>query len=224
MLIDDIAGLHRHCDILAWRVQEPMSEASAANKHLDHRRVAPEGLFRRPRLYLVGEAPGAEEAEQGRPFVGAAGTALRKMLEEAGIDPRQLRLANAIPFRPIEYSKDHKPRNRTPTIEEIDHYGATVLTDIRRSRPGMIVALGSRAARLFGELRSIRTARKAKLKFENHPLRITFHPAYVRRFGGWNGDLWHQTVADLRQAWEETTCVKRGKRATLCVTAKLVRR
>ena len=191
-----------------------MSEASAANKHLDHRRVAPEGPFRRPRLYLVGEAPGAEEAEQGRPFAGAAGSALRKMLKHAGIDPKQLRLTNAIPFRPIEYSKGCKPRNRTPTIEEIDHYGAAVLTDIRRSRPGMIVALGSTAARLFGESRSIRAARKAKLQFESHPLRITFHPAYVRRFGGWNGDLWHQTIADLRQAWKESAVHSAQKRGS----------
>ena len=201
-----------------------MAETRTANKRLDQRRVAPEGLFRRPRLYLVGEAPGAEEAEQGRPFVGPAGSALRKMLEQAGIDARRLRMANAIPFRPIEYSKGCKPRNRTPTIEEINRHGSAVLADIRRTKPAMIVALGRTAARLFGESRSIRVVRKMKLQFEGHPLRITFHPAYVRRFGGWNGDLWHQTVADLRQAWEETTCVKRGKRATLCVTAKLVRR
>jgi uracil-DNA glycosylase len=77
-----------------------MAEAIAANKRLDHRRVAPQGRFRRPRLYLVGEAPGAVEAAQGKPFVGPAVNALRKML----------RLANAIPFRPIGHSKDGKPR------------------------------------------------------------------------------------------------------------------
>ncbi|WP_334419675.1 MULTISPECIES: uracil-DNA glycosylase [unclassified Bradyrhizobium] len=180
-----------------------MAKTSAANKLLDHRRVAPEGLFRRPRLYLVGEAPGGEEAAQGKPFVGLAGNALRKMLEESGIDPGQLRLANVIPFRPIEHSKDHKPRNRSPTTEEIQFYGAAVLTDIRRSRPDVIVALGSTAARLFGESPSIRMARKAKRQFEGHPLRITFHPAYVRRFGGRNGDAWRQAVVDLRQAWKE---------------------
>jgi uracil-DNA glycosylase family 4 len=114
---------------------------SAASKLLDHRRVAPEGLFQRPRLYLVGEAPGAAEAAQGKPFVGPAGNALRKMLAESGIDPGQLRSANAIPFRPIEHSKDCKPRNRSPTTEEIQCYGAAVLNDIRRSRPGVIVAL-----------------------------------------------------------------------------------
>ena len=136
-----------------------MAEASIDNKHLDRRRVAPEGLFRRPRLYVVGEAPGAEESAQGRPFVGPAGRALREMLEEAGIDSKQVRLANAIPFRPIAYAKDRKPRNRSPTIEEVARYGAAVLTDIRRSKPGAIVALGSTAARLFGKPRSIQAAR-----------------------------------------------------------------
>jgi len=183
--------------------QEPMAKASVANTHLDYRRVAPEGLFRQPGLYVVGEAPGAEEVAQGRPFVGPAGRALREMLDGAGIDPQQVRLTNAIPFRPIAYSKDRKPRNRSPTIEEVGHYRAAVLTDIRRSKPGMVVALGSIAARLFGESRSIQAARKIRLQFESHPLRITFHPAYARRFGGRKGDVWRQAVADLRQAWEE---------------------
>lgn len=184
--------------------QEPMAEASSANKRLDHRRVAPQGRFRRPRLYLVGEAPGAVEAAQGKPFVGPAGNALRKMLKEGGIDPGQLRLANAIPFRPIEHSRDRKPRNRSPTTGEIQCHGAAVLTDIRRSKPAVIVALGSTAARLFGALQSVRAARKAKLQFEGRPLRVTFHPAYVRRFGGSGGDAWRDMVHDLRQAWDDS--------------------
>ncbi len=68
----------------------------------------------------------------------------------------------------------------------------------------MIVALGSTTARLFGASQSIRAARKAKLQSEGHPLRITFHPAYVRRFGGRSADAWRQMIADLRQAWEES--------------------
>lgn len=78
-----------------------MAEPSIDNKRFDRRRVAPDGLFRRPRLYLVGEASGVEESEQGKPFIGPAGRALRRMLQEAGIDPQQVRLANAVPFRPI---------------------------------------------------------------------------------------------------------------------------
>ena len=202
-----------HCCALAWRVQRPMAKTSTASKQLDPRRVAPEGPFRHPRLYLVGEAPGVEEAEQGRPFVGPAGSALRKMLEEAGINLGQLRLANVIPFRPIEYCKGRKLRNRTPTLEEIDHYGAAVLADIRRSRPGVVVALGSTAARLFGASRPIRASRKAKVQFGGCPVCITFHPAYARRFGGSNGDLWRKTVADLRRAWEESAVHVQSKSA-----------
>jgi DNA polymerase len=190
-----------------------MAETRTANKRLDQRRVAPKGLFRRPRLYLVGEAPGAEEAEQGRPFVGPAGCALRKLLEQAGIDLRQLRLANAIPFRPIEYTKKSKLRNRTPTIEEIDHYGAAVLTDIRRSKPRVVVALGSTAARLFKASRSIRASRKARLQFDGRPVQITFHPAYVRRFGGASGDDWRKMVADLRRAWKASAKHSNGARS-----------
>ncbi|MEH2505978.1 uracil-DNA glycosylase family 4 [Bradyrhizobium sp. AZCC 1578] len=190
-----------------------MAEASTANKRLDQRRVAPEGLFRRPRLYLVGEAPGAEEAEQGRPFVGPAGCALRKLLEQAGIDLRQLRLANAIPFRPIECTEKSTLRNRAPTIEEINQYGAAVLTDIRRSKPRVVVALGSTAARLFRASRSIRASRKAKLQFDGRPLQITFHPAYVRRFGGSSGDAWRKMVADLRRAWKVSAMCSNGARS-----------
>lgn len=183
-----------------------MAQTSTSHKRLDQRRVAPEGLFRRPRLYLVGEAPGAEEVEQGRPFVGPAGNALREMLDQVGIDFKQLRLANALPFRPVERKKKSKKnsklRNRAPTIEEINRYGAAVLTDIRRCRPRVVVALGSTAARLFGASRSIRASRKAKLQFDGRPLQVTFHPAYVRRFGGSSGEGWRKTVADLRRAWK----------------------
>lgn len=180
----------------------------SVNKQLDRRHVAPSGQFRRPRLYLVGEAPGAEESAQGEPFVGPAGRALRGMLQDAGIDSRRVRLANAIPFRPIAYSNNRKAHNRSPTIEEVGHYGAAVLSDIRRSKPGVIVALGSTAARLLGVRRSIQATRKARLQFESYPLRVTFHPAFARRFGGRTGDAWRQAVDDLRQAWEESEVVE----------------
>jgi hypothetical protein len=68
----------------------------------------------------------------------------------------------------------------------------------------MIIALGGTAARLFGKPRSIQAARKAKLQFESYMLRVTFHPAYARRFGRRKGDVWRRTVADLRRAWMDS--------------------
>ena len=81
---------------------------------LGDRAVAPEGSLN-ARLYLIGEAPGRREAELGRPFVGPVGAALRDMMREAGIDVSEVRLANAIPFRPIERSPEGRIRNRRPS-------------------------------------------------------------------------------------------------------------
>ena len=161
-------------------MRKPRAEVSVSNKRLDRRRVAPDGMSRRPRLYLVGEAPGAEESAQGKPFVGPAGRALRQMLQQAGIDPKQVRLANAIPFRPVAHSNDQRPRNRSPTIEEVGRYGAAVLADIRRAKPGVIMALGSTAARLLGERRPVQAVRNAMLQFESYPLRVTLCPPLRR--------------------------------------------
>jgi uracil-DNA glycosylase family 4 len=115
----------------------------------DKRPVAPEGSSD-AWLYLVGEAPGGKEAELGRPFVGPAGEALRDMMHEAEIDFSRVRLANAIPFRPIERSTRDRLRNRRPTQMELHTYGQSVLSDVAKVKPAVIVALGKSAAMLFG--------------------------------------------------------------------------
>lgn len=189
-----------------------MTTSSTTGKQLARRRVSPDGRLRRPRLYIVGEAPGAEEVEQGRPFVGPVGNALRNMLKQAGIELAELRLANAIPFRPVANRKGCKLRNRTPTPQEIDRYSAAVFSDIRRSRPGVIVALGSTAARLFTASPSLRASRNAKLQFDGRPVLITFHPAYARRFGGSSAQTWQKSVADLRRAWKISAMHLHSKR------------
>lgn len=170
-------------------------------KRFDPRRVPPSGRFKQPRVYLVGEAPGAAEAACGEPFVGPAGKALDTMLEEAGCDRASMRLANAVPYRPITRSRNGKLQDRKPTAAEVEHYGGTVLTDIRRSKPAAIVALGATAAGLFGVSRPLKEARQEEFRFAGRPLRVTYHPAYVRRFGGHGSDLWRETVEDLRHAW-----------------------
>jgi uracil-DNA glycosylase family 4 len=167
----------------------------------DMKAVEPEGCMSQPRLYVVGEAPGAEEVAQGRPFVGPAGRALREMLNEAKVDLAQLRLANAIPFRPIDRRGGKRPRNRAPTAREVGEFRSLVLEDIRQAKPAVILALGSTAARLFGASGRIEKLRKRRLMFDGRPLRISYHPAFARRFGGREGEAWRQSVADIRSAW-----------------------
>jgi DNA polymerase len=169
---------------------------------LDDRAVAPEGSLN-ARLYLVGEAPGRREAETGRPFVGPAGAALREMMREAGIDVSRVRLANAIPFRPIERSAESRVRNRRPTEKELRIYGQSVLVDIAKVQPKLIGALGKSAAMLFGASIPIRRSRARTFQFQNMPVRFTYHPGFVLRFGGRGSALWRSAVRDLRKFWNE---------------------
>jgi len=118
------------------------------------------------RLYLVGEAPGRREAESGRPFVGPAGQALREMLGEAGIDASSVRLANTIPYRPIERSRTGS-RNRTPSANELRTLGRYVLGDIAKVQPSFIGALGKSAAKLFGA-GSVEEVRGRRFSFRGH--------------------------------------------------------
>ncbi len=169
---------------------------------LDNRAVAPEGSLN-ARLYLVGEAPGRHEAEMGRPFVGPVGAALRDMMREAGIDVSQVRLANAIPFRPIERSPGGRVRNRRPTDNELRNYAQSVLVDIVRVQPKLIVALGRSAGMLFGAPIPVRRSRKRTLQFKDMPVRFTYHPGFVLRFGGRGSPRWRSAVSDLKKFWNE---------------------
>ena len=170
---------------------------SPDRRRFDARAVMPEGSLA-PHVYLVGEAPGRQEAETGRPFVGPAGTALRDMMREAGIDEAQIRLANALPFCPIERSAKGGLRNRRPTEKELRDYGPIVLTDIGAVRPKLIIALGKSAASLFGSPTAIHSARRQVFCFQDVPVRITYHPGFVLRFSGRGSQLWRTAVRDLR--------------------------
>jgi len=170
----------------------------ACDLRLDDRAVLPEGSLN-ARLYLVGEAPGRREAETGRPFVGPVGAALRDMMHEAGIDVSWVRLANAIPFRPIERSPGGRVRNRRPTEKELRIYGQSVLVDIAKVQPKLIGALGKSAATLFGVSMPVQRSRARTLQFHNIPLRFTYHPGFVLRFGGRGSALWRLAVRDLKK-------------------------
>ena len=170
----------------------------------DARAVMPEGSPA-PRVYLVGEAPGRHEAEAGRPFVGSAGSALREMMHEAGMNESQIRLANALPFRPTQRSAKRGLRNRKPTDREVRDYGPIVLADIANVRPKLIIALGRSAASLFGISSAVGSARKRAFCFRDIPVWITYHPGFVLRFGGRGSQLWRRAVSDLRDYWKRSS-------------------
>jgi DNA polymerase len=126
------------------------------------------------KLVFVGEAPGADEDQQGEPFVGKAGQLLTKMIEAMGYGREDVYICNVIKCRP--------PSNRNPEPDEVAACEPFLKAQLGAIRPRMIVALGKFAAqcllrdstpisRLRGELRS----------YEGIPLMPTFHPAYLLR-------------------------------------------
>lgn len=186
--------------------QEPSPE------QFDRRHVPPEGSSEAPRLYLVGEAPGAKEAQMGRPFVGPAGKALRKLLAEVGVDLSQVRISNAVPYRPIARTEAGNIRNRKPTIREIRHFGKAVLADIAHVKPAVIVALGTSAATLFDVPLPLAEARLGSFQFDGTLLRVTYHPAYLLRAADKKASLWQQTRSDLQQCWNEAQEIEQDLR------------
>lgn len=130
------------------------------------------------RVMLVGEAPGRDEDEQGRPFVGRSGKLLDRMLAAIGLDRSSVYIANIIPWRP--------PGNRTPTPQEIAICLPFILRQIELVAPAALVCLGGPSAqtllhqkdgilRLRGRWFDIASGERQV------PALATLHPAYLLR-------------------------------------------
>jgi len=135
--------------------------------------VMGEGRFD-AKLVFVGEAPGRDEDLQGRPFVGAAGQLLTKMIEAIDLRREEVYICNVL--------KDRPPNNRTPLPEEVEACLPFLLQQLAIIRPRVICTLGAVAAKaLLGPTVSI-TAVRGRLQSYGHiPVMPTFHPAYLFR-------------------------------------------
>ena len=130
------------------------------------------------KIMLVGEAPGANEDEEGLPFVGRAGALLDKMLASIELDRKKVYISNIINYRP--------PDNRRPTSEEIKRYLPFITKHIEIINPKILVLLGSTAMNaLIGNEIVISKMRGKWIekKFGNckTSVIITFHPAFLMR-------------------------------------------
>lgn len=99
----------------------------------------------RAKLMFVGEQPGDSEDKQGHPFVGPAGTLLRKAMNEVGIDPKSVYITNAVKhFKYIERGK--RRIHQKPRTIEIEACSPWLEAEIKQVRPEVVVALGATAA------------------------------------------------------------------------------
>lgn len=146
------------------------------------------------RLMFVGEAPGADEDLQGRPFVGAAGKLLDKIIEAMGLKREDVYITNVVKCRP--------PGNRKPEKEEIEACEGFLFREIAVVKPRIIVTLG--ATPLFSLLRikdGITRVRGNWYEYQNIPVMPTFHPAYLLRSPEKKREVWEdmkQVMAKLK--------------------------
>ena len=172
------------------------------------------------RIMFVGEAPGAEEEQQGEPFVGPAGQLLTKMIKAMGLERSDVYIGNIMNWRP-----ELPPRadgtqvgNREPTPEEMTFCLPFITAQIDVVSPALIVALGATAARgLLGphSFRTLGDVRGRWHDYRGRPLRVTYHPSYLLRKEV-EGNAAAQRAK--RTAWEDFLAVM--ERAVLPITDK----
>jgi DNA polymerase len=144
-------------------------------------------------LMFVGEAPGADEDEQGEPFVGRAGQLLTRIILTMGFTRETVYIANILKCRPD--TPGQASGNRKPTAEEMKTCLPYLLAQIDLIRPRVLVALGATAVEgLLGRVSGISRTRGQWLSFRDIPLMPTYHPAYLLR---------NQSLATKRQLWED---------------------
>ena len=130
------------------------------------------------KIMLIGEAPGANEDQEGLPFVGRAGILLDKMLAAIHLDRKKVYISNIINYRP--------PDNRRPTEEEIKRYLPFIIKHIEIINPKILILLGSTAMNaLIGKDVVISKMRgqwiEKKIGNCKTSIIITFHPAFLIR-------------------------------------------
>lgn len=126
-------------------------------------------------LMIIGEAPGAEEDEQGMPFVGRSGKLINEELKLLGIDRNKVYVSNIVNWRP--------PENRTPTFEEINTFTPIIRKHIELVNPKFVLLLGATSMNaLYATESPISKVRGKIVDYnENTKMLVTFHPSYILR-------------------------------------------
>ena len=166
------------------------------------------------RIMFVGEAPGAEEENQGEPFVGPAGQLLTRMIGAMDLQRADVYIGNIMNWRPeiptppggIQYG------NRPPTEEEMAYCLPFLKAQIEVVNPALLVALGATAAQGLlgsGTFRALGEVRGRWHEFAGRPLMVTYHPSYILR---------NPTNRSKRLIWEDL--LKVMERAELPISDK----
>ena len=145
-------------------------------------------------IFFCGEAPGADEEIQGKPFAGKAGQLLTKIINVMGLQRSDVYIGNIMNWRP---EMPTAYGNRPPTQKEMEFCLPYIKAQLEIIKPKVIVALGATAVNgLMGvdSKRRMSHVRGRWFSFQKIPLMITFHPSYLLRNG---------TMKTKKMVWED---------------------
>jgi uracil-DNA glycosylase family 4 len=146
-------------------------------------------------IMVIGEAPGAEEDKQGKPFVGRAGQLLTKILEAINLKREEVYIANILKCRP--------PQNRNPEPREIQNCEPYLFRQLDMIKPKLILALGTFASQTL--LRTKEPLGRLRGKFHDYQgikTMVTYHPAALLRNPNWKKYTW-EDVKLLRSEYDK---------------------
>ncbi len=177
-------------------IREDLGDCTRCKLHKQGRKQIVFGVGNpRGELMFVGEGPGADEDQQGEPFVGRAGQLLNNMIKAMGIHREDVYIANVVKCRP--------PSNRTPERDECETCSPFLMRQIAVIKPKVVVALGAVAAKNLlainapmSELRGRfydfmpAGARSSDPTWQGAKLAVTYHPAFLLRDPRQKGEAW----------------------------------
>jgi uracil-DNA glycosylase len=191
-MVSPLPGLHPADDTLA-KIRQDIGDCTRCRLHQGRNQLVFGSGSDTAKLVFVGEGPGADEDEQGLPFVGRAGQLLTQMIEgtarKEGIPLTRpdVYICNVVKCRP--------PENRTPQPDEMETCGEFLFRQLMALRPTAICALGSTAAKaLLGTKDGVTRLRGKWHKWRDIPVMVTYHPSYLLRPYNQNAK---------REAWED---------------------
>jgi DNA polymerase len=170
------------------QIHREIGDCTRCPLHLERTHVVHTEGNRKARLMFVGEAPGADEDAQARPFVGRAGQLLTKIIEAIGLKREEVLIGNVNRCRP--------PQNRAPTTEEASMCKPFLLREIAVVQPEVIVVLGNTAMKNLLDTREGITRLRGRFQdYKGIKVMPTFHPAYLLRDPSKKRETWE----DLKQ-------------------------
>jgi uracil-DNA glycosylase len=174
-------------------IREDIGDCTRCRLHKQGRKQIVFGVGNpRAELMFIGEAPGADEDEQGEPFVGRAGQLLNNMIRAMGLSREEVYIANIIKCRP--------PGNRTPERDECETCSPFLMRQIQVIGPKAIVALGAVAAKTLLAINAPMTELRGRwYDFRGTKLAVTYHPAFLLRDPRQKKETWK----DLQMVMKE---------------------